>query len=120
MIRMSPCRLQSTRPGFRPLGEHNPLLSPCRVLAVPCLHFSPAAAEAGVRWRRHPRIRQSPVCRCRWFQLSPGPIPPVRGLIIASVALRHLLPLFSRWSKTGRKPCIQPPIIATGSAVPSL
>ncbi|HBT0821613.1 TPA: DUF1472 domain-containing protein, partial [Klebsiella pneumoniae] len=63
---MSPCRLRvhpARFPGL--LGEHNPLLSPCRVLAVPCLHFSPAAAEAGVRWRRHPRIRQSPACRCR-------------------------------------------------------
>ncbi len=72
-IRMSPCRLRvhpARFPGL--LGEHNPLLSPCRVLAVPCLHFSPAAAEAGVRWRRHPRIRQSPACRCRRL-LHPAP-----------------------------------------------
>ncbi|HBT7962225.1 TPA: DUF1472 domain-containing protein, partial [Klebsiella pneumoniae] len=47
---MSPCRLRvhpARFPGL--LGEHNPLLSPCRVLAVPCLHCSPAAAEARVR-----------------------------------------------------------------------
>ncbi|PIN65611.1 hypothetical protein CKQ90_06925 [Klebsiella pneumoniae] len=25
------------------------MLSPCRVLALPCLHFSPAAADARVR-----------------------------------------------------------------------
>ena len=70
-IRMSPCRLRvhpARFPGL--LGEHNPLLSPCRVLAVPCLHFSPAAAEAGVRWRRHPRIRHSPACRCRRLRFT--------------------------------------------------
>ncbi len=43
------------------------LLSPCArkprqgtsccisCIVVPCLHFSPAAADARVRWRRHPR-----------------------------------------------------------------
>nr|URQ56529.1 Hypothetical protein [Raoultella ornithinolytica] len=49
-IRMSPCRLRvypARPPGL--WDKNPPLLSPCRVRAVPCLHFSPAAADARVR-----------------------------------------------------------------------
>ncbi|HBT8429141.1 TPA: hypothetical protein MCL09_005437, partial [Klebsiella pneumoniae] len=85
---MSPCRLRvhpARFPGL--LGEHNPLLSPCRVLALPCLHFSPAAAEAGVRWRRHPRIRQSPACRCRRLRFTrPHPSGPRPYYCVCRVA----------------------------------
>ncbi|HBV4778322.1 TPA: hypothetical protein MD307_005838, partial [Klebsiella pneumoniae] len=68
---MSPCRLRvhpARFPGL--LGENNPLLSPCRVRDAPCLHCSPAAAEAGVRWRPHLRIRKSPACRCRRLRFT--------------------------------------------------
>nr|AVI43830.1 hypothetical protein [Klebsiella pneumoniae] len=99
------------------LGEHNPLLSPCRVLALPCLHFSPAAAEAGVRWRRHPRIRQSPACRCRRLP-SPGPIPPVCGLIPVCRVATSASAFLPVVEKRGEKPCIQPP--ASRRVVPCL
>lgn len=101
-----------------PLGEHNPLLSPCRVLAVPCLHFSPAAAEAGVRWRRHPRIRQSPACRCRRLRFTrPHPSGPWPYYCVCRVATSAsaFLPVVK---KRGEKPCIQPP--ASRRVVPCL
>ncbi|HBX1861599.1 TPA: DUF1472 domain-containing protein [Klebsiella pneumoniae] len=47
---MSPCRLRvhpARIPGL--LDENHPLLFPRRVRAVPCLHYSPAAADARVR-----------------------------------------------------------------------
>ena len=118
-IRMSPCRLRvhpARFPGL--LGEHNPLLSPCRVLAVPCLHFSPAAAEAGVRWRRHPRIRQSPACRCRRLRFTrPHPSGPWPYYCVCRVATSAsaFLPVVE---KTAREPCIQPP--ASRQVVPYL
>ena len=37
----------------RDRGPH--VVSPASLRVVPCLHFSPAAADARVRWRRHPR-----------------------------------------------------------------
>ncbi|HBX2025046.1 TPA: hypothetical protein MHR78_26400 [Klebsiella variicola] len=49
-IRMSPCRLSiypARFPGL--LSENNPQLSLYRVRPVPCLHYSPAAADARVR-----------------------------------------------------------------------
>ncbi len=120
-IRMSPCRLRvhpARFPGL--LGEHNPLLSPCRVLAVPCLHFSPAAAEAGVRWRRHPRIRQSPACRCRRLRFTrPHPSGPRPYYCVCRVATSAsaFLPVVE---KRGRETLYSTSCIATGCAVPSL
>ncbi|HBT3708732.1 TPA: hypothetical protein MBH86_005046 [Klebsiella pneumoniae] len=118
---MSPCRLRvhpARFPGL--LGEHNPLLSPCRVLAVPCLHFSPAAAEAGVRWRRHPRTRQSPACRCRRLRFTrPHPSGPWPYYCVCRVATSAsaFLPVVK---KRGRETLYSTSCIATGSAVPSL
>ncbi|HBV4266174.1 TPA: hypothetical protein MD243_005433 [Klebsiella pneumoniae] len=102
---MSPCRLRvhpARFPGL--LGEHNPLLSPCRVLAVPCLHFSPAAAEAGVRWRRFTRPHPS------------GPWPYYCVCRVATSA-SAFLPVVE---KRGRETLYSTSCIATGSAVPSL
>ncbi|PJX30699.1 hypothetical protein CWM53_19260 [Klebsiella sp. A-Nf5] len=47
---MSPCRLRvypARPPGL--WDENPPLLSPCRVRAVPCLHLSRAVANARVK-----------------------------------------------------------------------
>ncbi|NNS04976.1 DUF1472 domain-containing protein [Klebsiella michiganensis] len=47
---MSPCRLRIHPARSTGLWDKNPpLLSLSRVRAVPCLHYSPAAADARVR-----------------------------------------------------------------------
>jgi hypothetical protein len=116
-IRMSPCRLRvhpARFPGL--LGEHNPLLSPCRVLAVPCLHFSPAAA--GLEFAGAAIPGQSPACRCRRLRFTrPHPSGPWPYYCVCRVATSAsaFLPVVK---KRGEKPCIQPP--ASRRVVPCL
>ena len=118
-IRMSPCRLRALPARFPGLlGENNSLLSPCRVRVAPCLHCSPAAAEAGVRWRTHLRIRKSPACRCcrlRSTRPHPSGLWPYSCVCRVATSASAFLPVVE---KRGEKPCIQPP--ASRRVVPCL
>ena len=53
------CRVATSASAFLPVvekrGEKPCIQPPASRRVVPCLHFSPAAADARVRWRRHPR-----------------------------------------------------------------